>query len=90
VSLGGRLLAPLAESRAFVPGELMAFPDSENSIVTEDKLRDYLLNPLHPVGGPKAAWFASIGYTRENWSELRDGLLTLLTSCDNFLAKFSP
>jgi len=68
----------------------MAFPDAENSIVTEDKLRDYLLNPSHPVGGPKAAWFASIGYTRENWTELGDGLLTLATSCDNFLVKSSP
>ena len=32
----------------------MAFPDSQLSIVTEDKLCDYLLNPSHPVGGPKA------------------------------------
>ena len=68
----------------------MAFPDAENSIVTEDKLCDYLLNPSHPVGGPKAAWFASIGYTRENWAELRDGLLTLATSCESFLDKSSP
>ncbi len=48
----------------------MAFPDSENAIVTEDKLCDYLLNPFHPVGGPNAAWFATIGYTRKNWTEL--------------------
>ena len=77
-------------SRAFVTGELMAFPDAENSIVTEDKLCDYLLNPSHPVGGPKAAWFAAIGYTRENWTELRKDLLAIATSCENFVAKPSP
>lgn len=33
----------------------MAFPDAENAIVMEDKIRDYLLNLAHPVGGPKAA-----------------------------------
>jgi hypothetical protein len=68
----------------------MAFPDAENSIVTEDKLCDYLLNPSHPVGGPKAAWFASIGYTKENWTELRDDLLAIVTTCENFVAKASP
>ncbi len=68
----------------------MAFPDAENSIVTEDKLCDYLLNASHPVGGPKAAWFTSIGYTRENWVELRDDLLAMAASCKNFVAKPSP
>jgi hypothetical protein len=68
----------------------MAFPDAEISVVTEDKLCDYLLNPSHPVGGPKAAWFASIGYTRVNWSELRDDLLSMAMSCEDFVAKTSP
>ena len=65
----------------------MAFPDAENSIVTEDRLCDYLLNPSHPVGGPKAAWFASIGYARTNWTELRDDLLVIALSCEDFIAK---
>jgi hypothetical protein len=68
----------------------MAFPDAEKSIVTKEKLCDYLLNPAHPVGGTKAAWFASVGYTRQNWDELRDDLLTIATSCENFIAKPSP
>ena len=68
----------------------MAFPDAENAIVTEDKLCDYLLNPSHPVGGPKAAWFASLGYTRENWIELRDDLLAIAATCGDFVAKPSP
>lgn len=68
----------------------MAFPDAENSIVAKEKLCDYLLNPAHPVGGPKAAWFAKIGYTRENWTELRNDLLAIATLCQNFVAKPSP
>ena len=53
----------------------MPFPDAEHAIVTQEKLCDYLLNPAHPVGGPKAAWFATIGYTQQNWEQLRSDLL---------------
>jgi hypothetical protein len=36
-----------------------------------DKLDRYLLNPDHPVGGPKAKWFdRALGYTRENADDL--------------------
>jgi hypothetical protein len=48
----------------------MPFPNAEHAIVAEEKIRDYFLNRSHPVGGPKAIWFASIGYTLEtgkNW-----------------------
>ena len=65
----------------------MSFPDAEKAVVTKDKLCDYLLNSSHPVGGPKAAWFASIGYTRENWEELRDDLQAIAASCRDFIAK---
>ncbi len=68
----------------------MAFPDADKSIVTEEKLCDYLLNPTHPVGGPKAVWFASIGYTRQNWKELREDLLAIAIACEDFVAKPSP
>jgi hypothetical protein len=68
----------------------MVFPDAENAVIKEDKLCEYLLNPSHPVGGSKAAWFASVGYSRQNWYELRDALLAIAASCDNFIAKPSP
>jgi len=33
--------------------------------------REYLLNPEHPKGGQKAAWFErALGYTRENAGDL--------------------
>lgn len=68
----------------------MPFPDAEHAIVTEKKVCDYLLNSSHPVGGPKAAWFASIGYTVENWQVLAGDLLWLAQTADDFVAKPSP
>ena len=68
----------------------MPFPDAEHAIVTREKLCDYLLNPAHPVGGPKAAWFASIGYTLQSWEHLRDDLLRVARSCNEFVPKSSP
>ena len=68
----------------------MPFPDAEHAIITQEKLCDYLLNPAHPVGGPKAAWFASIGYTQQNWEQLRGDLLRVAESCENFIPKSSP
>ncbi len=67
----------------------MPFPNAEQAFVAEEKIRDYLLNPQHPVGGSKAVWFASIGYTRDNWQELADDLVRLAREGD-FIAKPSP
>jgi len=68
----------------------MPFPNAEYAIVTQEKLIDYLLNLTHPVGGPKAAWFASIGYTQNNWEKLRDDLLRVAQTSDDFVPKPSP
>ncbi len=68
----------------------MPFPDAEHAIITKEKLCDYLLNPAHPVGGTKALWFASIGYSLQNWEELMYELLRIAQSCENFHTKPSP
>ena len=68
----------------------MPFPEAERAIVTEEKVRDYLLNPSHPIGGSKAVWFASIGYSIENWQDLIDDLMLLAGSVEDFVAKPSP
>ncbi len=65
----------------------MPFPDADRAVVTEEKVRDYLLNSNHPVGGPKAGWFASIGYSIDNWHDLVDDLLRLARNVDDFVAK---
>lgn len=65
----------------------MPFPDAEHAIVAEEKICDYLLNADHPVGGSKALWFASIGYTLANWQQLAEDLLHLAIARDDFIAK---
>ena len=65
----------------------MPFPDAEHAVVSEAKIRDYLLNANHPVGGPKAAWFATIGYTVDHWEDLADDLLRLARTAEDFVAK---
>lgn len=41
-----------------------------------DKLRRYLLNPDHPIGGPKAQWFEkALGFTRANAGDLAKQLV---------------
>lgn len=48
----------------------MQLPGVANAVIEPRKLRDYLLSQSHPVGRTKAEFFASLGYTRENWHVL--------------------
>lgn len=42
----------------------------------KDKLYNYLLDPTHPKGGPKAKWFKeALGFTRENIDDLAKQLI---------------
>ena len=68
----------------------MPFPNAEDAIVPEEKVREYLLNMSHPVGRPKAIWFASLGYTQNNWRQLADDLLKVARTTDGFSTKLSP
>lgn len=68
----------------------MPFPYAEHAVIAEEKILGYLLNPSHPVGGSKAVWFASIGYTMGNWQELAHDLLQLARTSENFIAETSP
>jgi len=52
-------------------------PNADPAQVSEAKLRDYVLHPAHPQGGPKARVFAAVlGITRTDWQYLRRALLT--------------
>ena len=42
--------------------------------VDERKILEYLLATGHPVGGAKAAFFVSLGYSSKEWTRLRDDL----------------
>lgn len=51
-------------------------PHAEWAVIPAAKLRDYVLNPAHPQGGPKARVFAAtLGFVRSDWRWLRDQLL---------------
>ncbi|HEX41187.1 MAG TPA: adhesin [Phycisphaerales bacterium] len=52
----------------------MRLPNAENAIIDPAKLYDYVLSPIHPVGRFKAAFFASLGYTCENWRQFEADL----------------
>ncbi len=43
--------------------------------VAPAKVRDYLLNPNHPVGGAKARFFLGIGYSRLHYEHLLTDLI---------------
>ncbi|MEA2563286.1 MAG: hypothetical protein QOH06_4790 [Acidobacteriota bacterium] len=49
----------------------MKLPNAEHAVVDPRKLRDYALSPVHPVGRFKAAFFARVGFTTENWESLK-------------------
>lgn len=52
----------------------MQLPGAENTVVEPRKLRGYLLSPSHPVGRFKAAFFALLGYTQDDWGLLAEDL----------------
>lgn len=42
-------------------------PRHEDALIPVSKLRDYLLDPNHPVGRPKAIFFARLGFAPTRW-----------------------
>ncbi len=52
----------------------MMLPNAEAAVVDRSKVVDYLLNPDHPDGGPKCAFFAAFGFDRGNWRVLASAL----------------
>jgi hypothetical protein len=46
-------------------------PHAADAIVEPEKVRDYLLSPTHPIGRFKAAFFGMLGYSLDNWEDLR-------------------
>jgi hypothetical protein len=57
-------------------------PNADRAVVQPEKVRDYLLSPLHPIGRFKAAVFGSIGFSGEQWRNLQLWLLELSRSGD--------
>lgn len=53
----------------------MKLPGVDLAVVPEKKITHYLLNPAHPAGGSKAAFFLRFGFTAPEWSQLAHALL---------------
>jgi hypothetical protein len=57
----------------------MTLPGAERAFVDPRKVRDYLLDPAHPVGYSKARFFGALGFTRPRWPGLYEALLQVAT-----------
>ncbi len=55
----------------------MKLPHAKSAIVPERKITHYLLNPAHPVGGSKAAFFLRFGFTSAQWPRMAEALQRL-------------
>ena len=53
----------------------MKLPNAQSATVPERKVTHYLLNPAHPAGGSKAAFFLRFGFTVAEWRRLAEALL---------------
>jgi hypothetical protein len=54
--------------------------DAVAAVISADKLRDYLLSPIHPIGRYKSSFYRSLGYTQEQWQVLERDLRTILAN----------
>jgi hypothetical protein len=54
----------------------MRIPNADRAVIAPEKLRGYLLNPLHRRGGPKARLLMSLGYRAEDCGQLEQDLRT--------------
>ena len=59
---------------------MTGLPNAEKAIIEENKLRDYILSPTHPVGRFKAAFFQKLGYSLSNWEALEHQLRKVVLS----------
>ena len=50
-------------------------PNCDSAVVADAKLTDYLLNPVHPSGGPKARFLISFGFASDRMEVARAALL---------------
>jgi hypothetical protein len=60
----------------------MRLPFGEQAVVPEAKIVDYLLSETHPIGRGKSAFFARLGFRRDQPELLRRALARLALSAD--------
>ena len=60
----------------------MKLPNAAAAIIDQAKVQQYLLNLLHPDGGPKARLLHSLGYHPDAWQKLVDDIRAMHLSED--------
>lgn len=65
-------------------------PNAPDAVVEPSKVRDYLLSPSHPIGRFKSVVFFALGYTQEDWTQLRDDLLSHAVSGEALPSELGP
>jgi hypothetical protein len=68
----------------------MPIPNAALAVIPPEKVTDYLLNLSHPVGGPKARWFLSLGYRPNRPERLAADLLEVVSHGEAFSTQISP
>ncbi|MEX0642192.1 MAG: DUF6883 domain-containing protein [Pirellulales bacterium] len=58
----------------------MNLPKADCVEIRKEKITGYLLNPVHPDGAGKAALFAAMGFTVEEWEVLVDAFRSVAAS----------
>ncbi len=58
----------------------MNLPGSQDAVIEEKKLTDYLLSEVHPVGKSKARYFRALGYREMNADLLKEGFKGIANS----------
>jgi len=65
-------------------------PGAEVAIIEDSKLLEYALSLEHSVGRAKAVFFQSIGYTRDEYEDLKAGILEVLPYVEGRFVKKNP
>ena len=68
----------------------MRLPGGRRAIIDPEKLRDYVLSRVHPVGRFKADFFASLGYETDNWEDLDRALRAAADQAEAELEERTP
>lgn len=68
----------------------MGVPNAVHAAIDPKKLREYLLSTTHPVGRFKAAYFGSLGFSRDSLEELETCLRRHLETAAETKAEMTP
>jgi hypothetical protein len=60
--------------RSLASSQTMKLPRAESAVIPRSKVKDYLLNLEHSIGGGKAKFFIHFGFRAEEWEKLADAL----------------